>query len=71
MLKKQKLQEKLNANNKEILLKEIPELRNEIERLNEELAMKEEELEKRMEDGVILKELFRKGIIDEDGNPLK
>ena len=71
MLKKQKLQEKLNANNKEILLKEILELRNEIERLNEELAMKEEELEKRMEDGVILKELFRKGIIDEDGNPLK
>ena len=43
-----------------MLMEDIPDLRNEIDRLNEELAMKDEELQKRMEDSAMLKELFKK-----------
>ena len=47
------------------------DFRDEIEKLNEELAIKDAEIEKRLADICILKELFNKGVIDEEGNPLK
>ena len=54
-----------------MLINEIPDFRNEIDYLIEEWAIKDAEIEKRKADSLILKELFNKGLIDEDGNPLK
>ena len=52
-------------------MSEVSEHRYEIDWLNEELALKDAEIERGMADHWILKELFNKGIIDEESNPLK
>ena len=65
------LQKKKQTIQRDILMSEVPELRYEIDRLNEELALKDAEIEHGMADRWILKELFNKGIIDEEGNPFK
>ena len=50
-------------------LEQIPILKKKIEELKEEVEAKNTELNKRMEDGDILRKLYNEGIIDLDGNP--
>ena len=48
---------------------QISYLNNEIDYLKNELKLANEEINKCVEDNDILKELYNKGYIDEDGNP--
>ena len=55
---------------KEKNLESIPALLDQIEDLKETLYRKEEEMKTFEEDAAILKDLFEKGYIDSDGNPI-
>ena len=55
---------------KEEILKSIPSLKDEIYELRKELTEKEEQLRSNQVNAEILDDLFKKGIIDQDGNVL-
>ena len=66
--KKEKFEEE--TKDKEELLKSIPSLKDEIYELRKELTEKEEQLRSNQVNAKILDDLFKKGIIDQDGNVL-
>ena len=51
-------------------LESIPILQDQIEELKEALYRKEEEMKRFEEDSILLKDLYHKGYIDSDGNPI-
>ena len=55
---------------KEKNLESIPALLDQIEDMKETLYKKEEEMKTFEEDAAILKDLYQKGYIDSDGNPI-
>ena len=53
------------------MLKSIPSLKEEIEKLKQMLAENNRDIDRFAEDSQILKQLYEDGFIDNDGNPIQ
>ena len=68
---KAKQEKEKEEKKKESLLHTIPNLNYEIEQLRQELALKDDELQRAEADKAILRELYDQGVINAEGDIIK
>ena len=68
IVKREKDQKEQEGKHQKELLESLPHLKEEISNLKDEIASKDKNLDRFNQDAGILEELYRKGVIDENGN---